>query len=566
MSSASAKNPSMTFNTAGTYTVSLIADNVYGSGTVASKIISVNAIPAVLATLSSSAICNNQTATLTAGGASSYAWSTSSSATLIAVSPSSTTAYTLTGTDLNGCQATDIKTLVVNALPAVSVISNPASATLCAADAVSLSGSGALSYSWSGGITNAASFTVNAGTPSYTLTGTDVNGCQNSAGITLTVHALPSIVVAVSPTTAAVCSGESIVFNASGATSYTWTGSAVNGTSFIPATSGVYTVAATDVNGCKNSATQSVTVNSLPVLSVTGSTAVCTGSGASFTPAGGVSYSMVTVLGTVVSSGSFVTTPTANETYTFIAINSNSCTSVLTWPILVNPLPIISLAGNMVLCAGDIATITPSGASTYSWSNGSTAASLVIAPLPGNNYTVTGFDINGCKDIASTNFTINDLPVLTASSSNPLICAGQSATLSVSGASAYLWSTSATASSIVVSPANTSTYSVTGTATNNCSAVTLLVQQVSNCTGIGHPTKTAGISIYPNPNTGTFNIELNTQGNLHVEIYNAIGERVYSAKLENGGNAVSLPGQHGIYFYRIVEGDRNVEAGKILVE
>ena len=567
MSSSTAKNPSITFNNAGTYTVSLIADNAYGSGIVQSKTIIVNANPNVLATLSATAICLNQTATLTASGASSYLWNTSATATVLTVSPLTNTTYTLTGTDLNGCQTTSIKTLVVNALPSVSVVSNPTNAIICVGDNITLSGSGANTYNWTGGITNATGFTLSAGLM-YTVTGTDANGCQNIATQSITVNPLPVLGVSSTPTSAAVCAGSTLILNASGATTYTWTGTATNGAAFVPSASGMYTVTATDVNGCKSSTTQSVTVNSLPVLAVAGNATVCTGSTTTFTPSGGISYSMVTnTSGSATTLGSFMAAPLANDTYTFMVVDANGCRNSLTKAIVVNPLPTVIISGNMVLCAGETTTITPSGALTYSWSNGSTNANLIIAPAVGYNYMVTGFDANGCKNVATTSFSVNALPVISASSNNSLICAGQSVTLTVSGAAIYMWSTNVAGPSIVVSPATTTSYSVTGTNINNCSTETSLVQQVSGCTGFDPiASKNTNALIFPNPNNGTFNIELNTPGNFKAEVFNALGERVYSAKLEKGNTTISLSEKKGIYFYVILDGTRKVETGKIVVE
>lgn len=113
------------------------------------------------------------------------------------------------------------------------------------------------------------------------------------------------------------------------------------------------------------------------------------------------------------------------------------------------------------ICAGDSATLTVSGALTYSWSNGSTAASIVVSPTVSTTYTVTGF--NGtCGTSAPLTQPVNPLPSLTVNANAPSLCAGQSATLNVSGSQSYTWSTSSNSASIVVSPTVNTTYSVTG--------------------------------------------------------------------------------------------------------
>lgn len=67
--------------------------------------VSVNTTPTVNATSSASIICNGSSATLTANGASTYSWNTTATTSGIAVSPTVTTSYTVTGTT-NNCSNT----------------------------------------------------------------------------------------------------------------------------------------------------------------------------------------------------------------------------------------------------------------------------------------------------------------------------------------------------------------------------------------------------------------------------------------------------------------------------
>ena len=67
--------------------------------------------------------------------------------------------------------------MVVNALPPVNA---GADQDVCAGTSVTLSGAGASSYVWTNGVSNGVSFVPALGTVSYTVTGTDANGCQNT--------------------------------------------------------------------------------------------------------------------------------------------------------------------------------------------------------------------------------------------------------------------------------------------------------------------------------------------------------------------------------------------------
>jgi gliding motility-associated-like protein len=63
---------------------------------------------------------------------------------------------------------------------------------ICLGESLTLTGVGATSYSWTGGVTNGTAFAPIT-TTTYTLTGTDINGCVNIASVTIPVNPLPTI-------------------------------------------------------------------------------------------------------------------------------------------------------------------------------------------------------------------------------------------------------------------------------------------------------------------------------------------------------------------------------------
>ncbi|MBK8683832.1 MAG: hypothetical protein IPN26_01980 [Bacteroidetes bacterium] len=116
-------------------------------------------------------------------------------------------------------------------------------------------------YAWSGGISNNVSFIPTA-TTTYTIIGTDANGCSNSATKLLTVNPLP--IVNSTPVVATVCLGQSMTLNGTGASTYTWSGGVMNNSLFTINNTTTYTVTGTDANGCSATNTKLVTVNALP--------------------------------------------------------------------------------------------------------------------------------------------------------------------------------------------------------------------------------------------------------------------------------------------------------------
>ena len=100
-------------------------------------------------------------------------------------------------------------------------------------------------------------------------------------------------------------------------------------------------------------------------------------------------------------------------------------------------------------------------------SGGTTANAIVDQP---GNYTITVTDIpTGCSATSNINVTQDiTLPSVTIISSPPVICSGNSSTLTANGALTYTWSTTQNTTSISVSPGTTSSYTVSGTGTNGC--------------------------------------------------------------------------------------------------
>ena len=261
-----AQNPSITV-TAITGQTWFKRTRTYSGGLTADVIIEVNPQPVVSAT--DYQLCVGETTTLTLTGSSSGTWSNSNtsastlnSSTLVVTGVASgTSVYTYT--DTYGCDAS--VSIQVNALPTVSAGPDQ---SVCSGGSVTLEASGASTYSWNNGVTNDIAFVPTA-TQSYTVTGTNSNGCSSTDDVIVTVNSAPTITA---PETS-VCIGSTIDLDGSGtpATSGAWSSSSngiatVNSNGLVAGVSaGSVTITYTDINGC--TATQSITVNSAPSVS-----------------------------------------------------------------------------------------------------------------------------------------------------------------------------------------------------------------------------------------------------------------------------------------------------------
>ncbi|MBK9272402.1 MAG: hypothetical protein IPM48_12485 [Saprospiraceae bacterium] len=164
--------------------------------------------------------------------------------------------------------------------------------------------------------------------------------------------------------------------------------------------------------------------------------------------------------------------------YTVTVTAPNGCTDTEDIDIIVNPKPTISCnetSGNLpndcVICSGANASLTASGGVNYLWSNGGMTASIVVSPAMTTIYTVTVTDADNCTGTQSITVMVNANPNPSISPSNPQICPGESVQLNGSGGGSYLWSTGSTAPFILVSPITSTTYFLTVTNANGCSAI-----------------------------------------------------------------------------------------------
>lgn len=141
------------------------------------KNITVNTIPSV--SVNSGSICTGDSFTITPTGANTYTIEGGSAV----VSPTSTTSYTVVGESLEGClSATETNTITVNALPVISAVSN--ATLICIGETATLTATGGSTYVWSTSENTSDIAVSPTVTTTYSVVGTDANGCINNATVT----------------------------------------------------------------------------------------------------------------------------------------------------------------------------------------------------------------------------------------------------------------------------------------------------------------------------------------------------------------------------------------------
>ncbi len=444
-------------------TATIYASN--GCSASASQFIQVATDASTTISVANDTICSGDAVTLTANGAQNFVWSTGATTQSITVSPTSFSAYSVTG--ITGtCQATANQVIHVNSVPNISIQSS--SNVSCDGASVTLTANGGVSYLWSTGETTNSIIVSPSSNTTYSVTGMNSFSCDNSSSKTITVGSAPTINLVSSNMTP--CAGSTITLTAVGGVSYLWgTGQTTNSITASPATNTTYSVIGTNAAGCQTYFERTILVDPLPVIAIqSASNSVCAGSSITLTASGGDSYSW----NSGQTTAAITVSPTTATTYSVTGTNSFNCQATINKTITVNQLPTVSIqSASNSICVGQSLLLNGSGANSYTWSTGQSTNSISVSPTVTTTYTVTGTNGSNCQNTSSKTITVNPLPQISIQTSESTICAGNSTNLTASGGGSYIWSTGQNSTSISVAPISTSTFILTGTSSFGCQNV-----------------------------------------------------------------------------------------------
>ena len=500
-------------------------------------------------TASEDSACAGNTIQLTAPGAanSSYQWFRNNAivsgqtGTTLTVSQSGNYQLLVSNSAL-ACSDTTIKT-TIHILPLPVVVADP-NQSVCQGTSVTLSASGAQNYNWNNGIQQGVSF-VPTSTTTYTVTGTDMYGCENQDQVVVTVNELPT---ASSTPDFAICAGETTSLTATGAIVVEWDNSVDNGVDFTPITTTTYTAIITDANGCKDTTETTITVNELPVVDAGTDAVICFGENLELTATGADNYTW--------SNGSAnedEITPETSIVLTVIGTDENGCSDDDQLSITVNALPNVVAGNDVEVCEGTSITLNASGAQDYDWSN--EMANNTSAELVSGTYSVIGTDANGCENSDTLEVLVNANPEIelgadstTCSNYGPIVLnAG-------SGFVSYDWNTNATTST--VSAFLTGTYEVTVIDNNGCEGSDAISLVFDPCLGI-EESKLEAV-IYPNPTMNFVTVEV-PSADFTYQLTDLNGaslqmEQVTGTKATIDFSALA----QGVYLLKIVQNEKEI--------
>lgn len=503
---SNATNGIVVYSSPGIYSITLTGIN--GTST-ASITQTINVISNPTITVNSPSICLGNSVVLTASGANTYTWVAGPTTSSISVTPTTTTLYTVYGSNSGICSS--FKTATVQVIAGPTITAN--SPSICAGNTTTLTASGATNYTWSSS-QNTSSISVSPSvTTTYTVTGNNGGSCSTAK--TATVFVTPNPTIAVNNQT--ICTGGTATITATGANSYLWnTGFTGNQLVINPTVNTTYTVIGTSL-GCSNTKTVSVTIgSSLSVLISANNNSVCAGGASNLTASGANSYTWSNAS----NAGSTTVSPSTSTTYSVIG-SSNSCFGSATININVIPTPSINIASipSNTICAGKTVTITASGNYTnFIWvSPTTTAASFTATPSSTSTYTVYGSGAGGCATSSIITITVKTNPVTAVTFTNANCtnsCSGVANAVSTLGTFPYTYSLSGTSCTSVPCTnlcagnytllttdafgcKTSNTLSIFAPTNNLQSVITMTNSSCSTCsTGIANVNVTGGVGPY----------------------------------------------------------------------
>ena len=421
-------------------------------------------------------ICQGSSASIFATGAQSYTWSpgTSSSDPSFIAYPTTTTTYTLRGTNTCGTFSTSA---VVNVTPISGTITITPTVALCSGNSATITAAGGTSYTWTPTTTLSSTNTaVVVASPTssttYSVIIKNASGCTRTYLQSVTVY---SNSIGISPATQTICQGASTYVSASGAQTYTWnTTATTSNISVAPNVNSTYTVSGTNACGTyTNSAIVYVTPISGTITS-SPSFSICKGSSTTLTATGGTSYTWTPSAAlSSTNSAAVVASPTASTVYYLTMTNASGCLRSYSKPITVYTNSISISSSTLSICQGATLTLTGMGAQTYTWSTGANTSSISVTPTVSTTYSLIG--TNPCGTYTtSVNIIVNPITGTITSAPSFSICKGSSTTLTATGGTSYTWSPSTALSSttsavVVASPTISTTYSMTLMNASGCS-------------------------------------------------------------------------------------------------
>lgn len=344
----------------------------------------------------------------------------------------------------------------------------PSSLTLCLGDTIR--------FVWVSGFHNvhiltpidSTSNNLTTSGDTYDFTPTSVGAYTYECGIhgsmmsgAFTVNNVPSVNLGADVTQ---CGGSVMLDAGNAGSTYLWSDASTGQTLSVSAT-GTYSVVVT--NNCGADAdTVSITINTIPVVTITGNPNLCAGGSTLLT--GAVGGTRQWYLNGQIIPGATNTTYTATVpgVYNMIKTNLSGCSdsAATGLTVILYALPVVNLGADVTQCGGSVPLDAGNPGALYAWSPSGTTQ--MITALSSGTYSVVVTDGNGCSNSDAVNVTINSVPVINLG--GDVTKCGSAFLDAGAGFSSYVWSYGGTDQTITVTATGSYSVSVTVSDANGC--------------------------------------------------------------------------------------------------
>lgn len=301
------------------------------------------------------------------------------------------TLHTLAGALVEFCGGENSTTLISTFVVSPYTFNVIGNVTICSGQSTTLTaiGGGLSTYTWSNGNTGNPQIFNPTQTTTITVTGINPAGCSATIDKIITVNPIPILTITGDNF---ICVGETTTLTVDGATSYTWNNGGVNATqTFSPTSTSTVSVIG-KIAGCQTSESYTITVEALPVLTLTGLANVCVGETTTYTVSGAASYTW--------NSGSITDTeiisPMNNTTLTVSGYSVNGCQNIINKNISVSSVNVSTTVNNNTISANEIGA-------NYQWMDCN--SNSIISGQTGKDFIAT---VNGSYAVIITQNNCSD--------------------------------------------------------------------------------------------------------------------------------------------------------------
>ena len=538
----------------GFFTIQYTYTDTFGCSNSSNQILTVDTTNVNLSQIPFGSICNNTDSLILSGGSPNGGFYSGDGVIANTFYPGNvgvgSTVITYSYIGPNACIATVVEDIIVDSVPIVNLAQM---ANQCTNDSV---------FNFTGGQPSGGNYNFNGilsstfdpqigfiGTNTLQYNFTDNKGCTGIDSISFEIFNLTA--TSINPINSCI-NDDQFVLNVGNPIGGNYTGIGVNDSLFAPQIAGIGSniliYSFQDSNGCINADTTISTVFGLPNATITGQNTICQGDSVTLTSSTTANY----LWSTADSAASIIIQPDSSQYYYLNLIDSNNCTAIDSIEIIVNTLE-LSIDSFEAACFGEdgIAIVSAIGSAStylYDWSDGNTTDTL---SAPAGNYCVTVIDNNGCQEQICTSISAPQavqVAVIDLGNGTAMVNASGG---SIGTSYQYIWSNGQTDSLAtgLVSGSNC----VTVSDDNGCSDSSCL-NIISRLNAIKQYED--NLNLFPNPTSNRAFLQLNlaASNNLHVQIFDALGQKIYSNYYAAVSNErIELPTKNypaGVYWIR----------------